>query len=94
MKETIKNLKRVYKYAREYRKNFIAFTVLSLILIGFNIVTPILSARIIVALTDNLYVELIMVAILLIFMNILGSIELGSCGYYRLLQALLQTKPI
>lgn len=75
MNETIKNLKRVYKYAREYRKNFIAFTILSIILIIFNIITPILSAKIIVALSDNLYVELLLLAGLIVFINILGSLS-------------------
>lgn len=74
MKETIKNLKRVYKYAREYRKNFIIFTIMSIILIGFNIINPILSAKIIVALSDNLYIELIMIALVVTGIYLLGSI--------------------
>ena len=75
MKETFSNLKRVYNYAREYRKNLIAFTLLSIILIAFNIIIPILSAKIIVALTDSLYVRLIMISGLLIFVSILGSLS-------------------
>lgn len=75
MKETFLNLKRVYIYAKEYRKNLIAFTLLSIILIAFNIIIPILSAKIIVALTDSLYVRLIMISGLLIFVSILGSLS-------------------
>lgn len=70
MKETINNLKRVYKYAKEYRKNLYAFTLLSILFVIFNVITPIVSARMIVDLTDNIYVELLLMAFILLIINI------------------------
>lgn len=71
MRETLKNLKRVYNYARDYRKNFIIFSIMSVILIVFNIINPILSAKIIVALSENLYVDLLMIALLVTIIYII-----------------------
>ena len=73
MKETISNLKRVYNYAREYRKNFLVFTFLSLIFVVFNVITPMLSARMIVDLSSNLYVDLIMIAAVLFIFKLVCS---------------------
>lgn len=73
MKETISNLKRVYNYAREYRKNFFVFTFLSLIFVVFNVITPMLSARMIVDLSSNLYVDLIMIAAVLFIFKLVCS---------------------
>lgn len=71
MRETLKNLKRVYNYARDYRKNFIIFSIMSVILIVFNIINPILSAKIIVALSENLYVDLLMIALVVTIIYII-----------------------
>ena len=60
MKETIKNLKRVYKYGRKYRKHLIVFTIMSISFIAINIAVPIISAKQIVYLMDNLYEELLL----------------------------------
>ena len=75
MKETIKNIKRTYKYAKEYRKDLYAFTILSLTFVVFNIITPIVSAKMIVDLTDNLYVDLILMAGILLIINIVCAIN-------------------
>ncbi|MBO6195320.1 MAG: ABC transporter ATP-binding protein [Bacilli bacterium] len=69
MKETLKNFKRVYSYAREYRKNFIIFTLISVLFVAFNIVTPIIGAKMIVALTDNLYFDLFLMALIMFVLN-------------------------
>ena len=74
MRETLKNLKRVYKYAKDYRKNFIVFTIMSVLLIVFNIINPILSAKIIVALSENLYVDLLMIALVVTIIYIIAEL--------------------
>lgn len=74
MRETLKNLKRVYKYAKNYRKNFIVFTTMSVLLIVFNIINPILSAKIIVALSENLYVDLLMIALVVTIIYIIAEL--------------------
>ena len=75
MKETLRNLKRVYGYAREYRKNFIIFTLLSILFVAFNIVMPMVSARMIVDLSNNLYLDLLLMAIVMFVINIIRSVN-------------------
>lgn len=75
MKETFSNLKRVYGYAREYRKNFIIFTLLSILFVAFNIVMPMVSARMIVDLSNNLYLDLLLMAIVMFIVNIIRSVN-------------------
>lgn len=69
MKETFKNFKRVYIYAKEYRKNFIIFTLISILFVAFNIVTPIIGAKMIVSLTDNLYFDLFLMTLIMFILN-------------------------
>lgn len=64
MKNTFKNLGIVYKYGKKYRKNFISFTIISIINIGVNIVYPIISARMLVALSTSLFQELFYAALI------------------------------
>lgn len=45
MKETIKNLKKVYSYGKAYKKNLIIFSLMSLSFIAINIIVPIVSAK-------------------------------------------------
>ena len=75
MKETIKNLKRVYKYGRKYRKHLIVFTIMSISFIAINIAVPIISAKQIVYLMDNLYEELLLAASVIFIIEIVSSIN-------------------
>lgn len=75
MKETLKNLKRVYYYGKEYKKNMIIFSLMSLSFIIINIIYPILSAKIIVYLTDSLFDQLIGAAALLFGMDLLFAMN-------------------
>ena len=53
LKETLKNLKKVYGYGKEYKKNLIIFSLMSLSFIIINIIVPIVSAKQLVYITDN-----------------------------------------
>ena len=64
MKETIKNLKRVYKYGKKYKKSLIIQMVCCVIFITINIILPIFGAKQLLYLTTNVYDELIGVSIL------------------------------
>jgi ABC-type multidrug transport system fused ATPase/permease subunit len=75
MKETITNLKRVYKYGRKYRKNLIIFTLMSITFIVVNIVAPIISAKQLVYLTSSLYEELLLAAVVILFIEIISAIN-------------------
>lgn len=64
MKETIKNLKAVYKYGRKYRKSLIIFTTISLINIAVNIIYPIYTGKQLIALTGSLFFQLFVASLI------------------------------
>ena len=55
MKETIRNLKKVYEIGKDCRKNMIIFCLLSLIFIFVNIIYPIFTARQLTNLTGGFF---------------------------------------
>lgn len=65
MKETIKNIKKVYQYGKEYKKNLIGmiFAVLSSTIIG--IILPLLTAKQIVYFTSSLWQQLIIISLVI-----------------------------
>ena len=65
MKETISNLKFVWAYSKNSRKYFYFYIILSVISIAINIVIPILSARVIINLTNNAYIQLAFIALVI-----------------------------
>lgn len=75
MKETISNLKRVYKYGRKYKKNLITFTLMSITFIIINIVMPIIGAKQIVYLSSSLYEELLYATLLILGIEAISFIN-------------------
>lgn len=70
MKDTIKNLKAVYKYGKKYRKSLIIFTIISLINIGVNIIYPIFTGRQLIALSGSLFYQLFIASLICFGMSI------------------------
>lgn len=65
MKETIKNIKRVYQYGKEYKKNLIGmcFAVVSSTVI--NIILPLFIAKQIVYVTSSLWQQLLIISLVI-----------------------------
>ena len=65
MKETFSNIKKVYQYGKEYRKNLIGMiiAVISSTIIG--IIVPLLTAKQIVYFTSNLWEQLLIISIVI-----------------------------
>ena len=74
VKETIKNLKRVWIYGREFKRSVIIFTLLSVFFIGINIVTPVIAANQIVFLSTNKFHKLLIVSLLVLFIDLVRAI--------------------
>ena len=74
MKETIKNLKRVYYYGKEYKKNLLIFTFMSVLFVIINIVLPIISAKQLIYLTSNLFEELLFAGIIVLIVESFASL--------------------
>ena len=75
MKETIKNIKTIYKYGREYRSALIFETIGSLIGIVIGIVFPILMAKLIVYLTDNNWYQLLYMSLVVFIIQITSALK-------------------
>ncbi|MBR3162250.1 MAG: ABC transporter ATP-binding protein [Bacilli bacterium] len=69
MKDFIKNINFAYSYAKEDKKYLILIILLNIISIALKIILPILSAKIIVSLTNNDYIQIITVAIAILVVN-------------------------
>ena len=75
MKETLHNLKEVYKYGRQYKKNLIIFTIMSFSFIILNIISLIIAAKQLVYLTDSLYQELLLASLFILGINFIAAIN-------------------
>ena len=65
MKETFKNIKKVYQYGKEYKKNLIGmiFAVISSTVIG--VIVPLLTAKQIVYFTSSLWQQLLIISLVI-----------------------------
>lgn len=75
MKTTIKNLKKVYDYGKEYRKNLYAFTIITLLFIFVSVIYPMFTARQLTALTNEDYKGLIIATLIVFGFDILNGIK-------------------
>ncbi len=75
MKETIDNLKKVYRYGKNYKKNLILFTLMSISFIIINIIAPIIVAKQLVYISKNLYVQLFIATIIILGINFIVAIN-------------------
>ena len=74
MKDLFKNLKFAWKYTRGVRLKLFFFVLLCIIQVGISIFVPIISANIIVNLTNNLLIQVLNLSIVLLFTNFLINI--------------------
>lgn len=76
MKQTIQYLKRVYQYGKDYKRNLIFFSIISICNIFINIAFPIFTAKQLVALTSSLYMELFMASLICFGMSFLSNLTI------------------
>lgn len=65
MKEFFENIKLVWKYARDQRWKIVKYIFCNVVSIIISIVVPILSAQIIISLTNNVFQQLLFLAVIL-----------------------------
>lgn len=74
MKNLNKNIKFAWKYAQEQKRYIIVLIITNIINIIFNIITPILSAKIIISLTSNDFKRIILTALAILIINSISSL--------------------
>lgn len=75
MKETIINLRKVFKIADENRKYFIVILITSVIQMIVGIILPLYTAKQIVLFTDNVYEQLILSSIMVLIINLINELN-------------------
>lgn len=75
MKETFKNIKKVFKVAKENKKLFFLIIMTSIIQIIVGIILPLYTAKQIVLLTNNIYLELIYSSLMILGINIINILN-------------------
>lgn len=81
MKEFIDNLKFAWIYSKKEKNKIFLFLVFSLIIVIVSILFPIYYAKIMVNITNNQFYQLFLVAIMLLFLNIIDSFTDYMTGY-------------
>ena len=82
MKEFIKNLKFAWKYSKDQKFKLIKYIICNIIAIIISVIIPILSAKIIVELTNNQFYQLILIAIAIFLIENLRNVINYFCRYY------------
>ena len=77
MKEIMQNLKKVYRYTKEYNKYLFTYMIIIPIMSAISIVVPLLSARELAAITSGTYTALFTLAIFVFCIEILRNV----CNY-------------
>ncbi len=69
-----KNIKFTWKYAKEYKKKIILFVICSLLQVMISVILPIVSAKIIVSLTDDQLMQVLILAFVLFLLNCVNNV--------------------
>lgn len=82
MKEFIANLKLVWRFAKYQKKNIIKTTICKIIMMIISVVVPLISAKIIVNLTDNKIYQCLMFVVLMFVMENLRNFAIYFSNYF------------
>ena len=74
MKNFFSNLKFSWKYVKGSKKSIIFFLISNLFQIGFSVIAPILSAKIVISLTTNEYMRIINIAVIIFLVDYISDI--------------------
>lgn len=90
-KDTWEVLKKTWPYAKKAKGYFIAYALIMSLFIAINVVTPLLSAKLVLNITDGLLNKVILVAVIILvldvlraFFDFLGSIIINK-SYFKIL---------
>lgn len=76
-----KNLKSMWKYLKPEKKLIVEFVILSIMQTAVGVIFPLISAKIVLYLTDGLFAELLLTSVIIFGINIISSIIDYFIGY-------------
>ena len=76
------NIKFAWKYAKDQRAKIIGFMICNIFHIFISVIVPILTAKIMVYLTDNQLIQVLVVALILFFVEISRNLFSFLCRYF------------
>ncbi len=85
MKEFFKNIKLVWKCARDQKSKLIKYILCNLVAVVVSIVVPIISTKIIVYLTDRMFYQLLMMTVVLCGLKLSRNLVNYFSRYYSMI---------
>ena len=82
MKEFWGNLKFAWQYTKDFKKQLILYLICNALIIAVSIALPMISARIIIYLTDSMFYQLLGMAIVYTILQILFNFINYACSYF------------
>lgn len=82
MKELVRNLKFTWQYLKEYKWKLIGYTMFNIFGIGCSIVMPIVSAQVIISLTNNQFQQILYMATILLVLNLVMYVIRYVTSYF------------
>ena len=83
--QIVKNIKLVWKYARDQKSKLIKYILCNLVAVVVSIVVPIISAKIIVYLTDSMFYQLLMMTVVLCGLELSRNLMNYFSRYYSMI---------
>ncbi len=74
LKSILNNFKNTWKFVKEDKKYLIFFLIFSLILCGISVITPLLSAKMLLFLTNGLFKDLINIALIILVVELIRNL--------------------
>lgn len=81
MRELIQNLKFAWTYAKYQKANIIKFLICNVLMIGISIIIPVLSAKLIINLTDSKLTQLLFIAAIIFIVENLRNLLIWYSRY-------------
>lgn len=85
MKEFFSNLKFVWQYAKDQKAKLIKYILCNFVVVIISVVVPIISANIIIYLTDSMFYQLLMMASVLCLLELLRNMLNYFSRYYSMI---------
>ena len=79
MKELFSNLKTTWIYCKDQKGRLIKYIIFNLLMVVISVIVPLISARIIIDLTENNFYQLILICIAIFIINIINNILNYCC---------------